>query len=320
MPVILIHGDNLLEIEEDVQAIRRRFDAADALTFDGKDVPFPSLSEASLTAGLFASERLVIVEDLHERIKGPRKDAELDEIRRLLANVPPTTTLLLVCRDMPESHALAHAVREAEGKLQARPMPRKGNLARWVAGRAERQGTVLDPGAAELLIDLAGSDPLLLDGEVQKLATYAGPGQPITSGMVEELVGAVPQDSIFALVDAVAVGDKAKALRLLHTQLDRASSGPIDFALYLIRMLARQMRILLGIRLRREAGRSTSQITAELKLPRYYADRYFRQANRLSTEKLCSSFEQLAALEYGLKSGTADAPSGLDLLVADLCS
>jgi DNA polymerase-3 subunit delta len=138
--------------------------------------------------------------------------------------------------------------------------------------------------------------------------------------MVETLVGAVPQASIFALVDAIAAGEQAKALRLLEAQLEAASSGPIDFALYLIRMLARQVRILLGIRLGREASRSTGQITAHLKLPRYYADRYFRQASRLSKERLVASFEQLAALEYGLKSGRTDAATGLHLLVADLCS
>jgi DNA polymerase III delta subunit len=138
--------------------------------------------------------------------------------------------------------------------------------------------------------------------------------------MVEELVGVMTQDSIFTLVDAVAAGDRARALQLLHTQLAQASSTPTDVALYLIRMLARQVRILLRIRLGQEAGRSNSQITADVKIPRYYADRYFRQARRLSRERLQGAFEQLAALEFALKSGTADPTTGLDLLVTEMSS
>ena len=61
-------------------------------------------------------------------------------------------------------------------------------------------------------------------------------------------------------------------------------------------------------------------MTSELKLPRYYADRYFRQAGRLSKDRLVGAFEKLAALEQALKSGKADPSVGLELLVVDLVS
>ena len=321
MSVLLFHGDNALEIDDAVRAVRVSFERADVLTFDGANAPLPALSEACLTAGLFDPQRLVIVHDLQERFKGARKDgSDAGEVGALLESVPPTTTLLLVSKDMAGDHQLADLVRDSGGEVRAYQMPRKHELPRWVMARAKRHEVGIEPAAAELLADLVGANTLLLDSELEKLATYAGEEQRITPAMVESLVGAVTQASIFALVDAIAAGDEAKALRLLQDQLDRASSGPIDFAVYLIRMLARQMRILLRIRLGREAGRSTGQITSDLKLPRYYADRYFRQAARLSKERMVSCFEQLAALEYGLKSGKVEAATGLDLLVAELCS
>ncbi len=321
MSVLLLLGDNSVEIDEAVRALRDRFERSDVLTFDGSNVPLPVLSQACLTAGLFDPERLVIAENLHERLKGPQKESgEITELRGLFQAIPPTTTLLLLSKEMPQDHQLAKLVREAGGEVRAHTAPRKQDLPRWLSARAKLHGASLDHQAAELLADLVGVSPLLLESELEKLATYAGEDQQITAPMVEALVGAVPQDSIFTLVDAVAAGNQAQALRLLHLQLDHASSTPTDFALYLIRMLARQVRILLRIRLGRESGRSTGQITTDLKLPRYYADRYFRQANRLSKERLTGVFEQLAALEQALKTGRADAPTGLDLLVAELCS
>jgi DNA polymerase-3 subunit delta len=321
MPLLLFHGDNELEIESALRALRGSFQSADVLTFEGANVSLPALSEACLTAGLFDPQRLVIVHDLHERLKGSRgENGEAEEVGRLLASVSPTTTLLLASKGLATDHRLIDLVRQAGGEVRAFTTPRKHELARWVMARAREHAVAIDSAAAELLADLVGTNTLMLDSELEKLATYAGEEGRITPQMVETLVGAVPQASIFALVDAIAAGEQAKALRLLEAQLEAASSGPIDFALYLIRMLARQVRILLGIRLGREASRSTGQITAHLKLPRYYADRYFRQASRLSKERLVASFEQLAALEYGLKSGRTDAATGLHLLVADLCS
>jgi DNA polymerase-3 subunit delta len=199
-------------------------------------------------------------------------------------------------------------------------VPRKSDLPRWVIARAGHHRVGIDRDAADLLVELLGADTVLLDTEIEKLATYAGPDGQVTVSMVDALVGAVTQDSIFALVDAVAAGNGREALELLHAQLNAASTDRVDFALYLIRMLARQIRILLRIRLRQEAGRAPRQIASELRLPPYYTDRYFRQARRLSNARLKAAFEQLAALEFALKRGKADAATGLDLLVTELCA
>lgn len=321
MPTILLYGDNSVEIDDAARAVRRPFDTADTVILNGPDMQLSALSEACLTAGLFAPERLVIVHALHERLKGTRKESSaVEEIRSIIGSVAPTTTLLLVDRGMPADHVLVTEVRKAGGELRQFSTPRRNDLPRWIASRGKLHGTRIEPQAAEMLADLVGGNAVMLDSELEKLATYAADEGTITSSMVATLVGAVPQDTIFALVDAVAAGDQAKALQLLHAQLESASSGPVDFALYLIRMLARQMRILLRLKLGQEAGRPLGQITADLKIPRYYTDRYVKQARRLSRERLRGSFEQLAALEHGLKSGRAEPNAGLDLLIADLCA
>jgi DNA polymerase-3 subunit delta len=316
MPVTLHYGDNPLEIERAVRAVKDTFPSTDAVTFEGASVSMPDLSESCLTVGLFDPDRLVVVRSLHDRFKG--KGGDIEEIRRLLGSIPPTTTLILASPGMKEDNLLVSAVREVGGAVRAHMVPKRAELPRWIVDRARDAGVRIERDAADLLAEMIGSDPIAINTELEKLATYAEEGATITPAMVEELVGAMTQESIFTLVDAIAAGDRAKALRMLHDQLDRASSTPIDVALYLIRMLARQVRILLRIRLGQEAGRSTSQITSDVKIPRYYADRYFRQARRLSKERLQGAFEQLAALEFALKNGTADPATGLDLLVAEL--
>jgi DNA polymerase-3 subunit delta len=319
MPLLLFHGDNDLEIEEAARALRGRFNPADVLTYDGAEVSLGDLSAAARTAGLFDPERLVIARKLNERLKGNRP-TEAEAIATLLTDIAPTTTLLLVSPGMSGDHALIRLVKEAGGEIRAFMQPRKGDLGRWLVERGRMLGVNVDRDAAQLLADLVGSHPVMLQSELVKLATYAGEGERITPSMVDTLVGSVPQERIFDLVDSIAAGDSASAFRLLRAQVQAASGGPMDTALYLIRMLARQMRILLGVRLGLDEGRSRGHIIADLKLPRYFADRYFRQAQRLSTSQMMQTFEQLAALEFGLKSGTMDAAAGLDLLVGKLCA
>jgi DNA polymerase-3 subunit delta len=304
---------------EAARVVRERFNPADVLVFDGPTVSTVDLSEACLTAGLFDPERLVIVHDLHERLKVARKDASgTDEMVQVIRDVAPTTTLLLLSPGVAADDPLLRAVRDVGGEVRAFVTPRKPALPRWIMTRARNARASIDPAAAELLADLIGGNTVMLESELAKLSAYAGE-EKITPAMVDSLVGQVTQESIFALVDAIAAGDRGRAFKLLHTQLNSASSAPMDFALYLIRMLARQMRILLGVRLGLQAGKSQSQLISDLRLPRYYADRYFRQARRIPQEQLVDSFERLAALEQALKTGKADAGTGLDMLVAELC-
>jgi len=320
MPLLLLHGDNALEIDEAARSAREPFQEADTLTYDGSTVSLGQLSEACRTAGLFDPQRLVIVHRLHERLKGAKKEGDTEEIRLILLSLAPTTTLLLLSPDMAGDHPLVQYVREAGGRVRTFSLPRKSDLTGWIVERVKKHGGSIDRDAAELLGHLVGANAVALNMEVQKLTTYAGEGKRIAPPTIELLVGAVTQDSIFTLVDAVASGDRAQALSLLHRQIEESSGTPTDLALYLIRMLARQVRILLRIRLGQQAHRSQSQIVSDLKLPRYYAGRYFQQAKRLPQERLKGAFEQLAALEYGLKSGRVDPTTGLDLLIVDLCA
>jgi DNA polymerase III subunit delta len=320
MPVTLLYGDNALEIEAAAHSVRAKFSEVDTILYDGATVSLAELSQTCQTVGLFDPERLVVVRGLEGRLKGGKKGVETDELRRTLASVAPTTTLLLLSPEMDDKNGLIDMVREVSGQVRSFVTPKRAELPRWIAARGSAHGVTVRRDAAELLADMLGANSVLLDTEVEKLAVYAGEGGTISTEVVETLVGAVTQDTIFALVDAVAVGDKAKALRLMQAQRGASSSTPIDFALYLVRMLARQVRILLRIRLGQEAGKSTGQITSDLKLNRYFAERYFRHARRLSTVRLTAAFEQLAAFEHGIKSGRADAGIGLDLLVTELCS
>jgi DNA polymerase-3 subunit delta len=322
MPLLLYHGDNELEIGAAAQAVRRRFNQVDTSLYDGRSVSLVELGQATRTVGLFDPERLIVVRNLEEQLKTTRKDnPAIEEVRGLLESIAPTTTILLLSGDLDERNPLLAMAQELGGEVRAFRLPKRGEqLSRWIVSRGVAHGVSVRREAGELLAEMLGADSMLLDSELEKLATYAGEETTVTAEAVETLVGEVPHGTIFALVDAVASGDIATGLRLTHMQIEASSSTPVDFALYLIRMLARQFRILLRIRLGLQSGTSKAQLISQLKLNRYYADRYFKQADRVSVERLASFFEQLAALEHAVKSSGIEVEVGLDLLLAELCA
>ncbi|MGH2448197.1 MAG: DNA polymerase III subunit delta [Chloroflexota bacterium] len=315
MPTLLFYGDNRLELDEALHTLRDRLDEVDAVSLD-PDVALSELAAASQTAGLFAARRLITVRGLHKRWRTITDEVAAD-LRPVLENVAETTTLLLREDGMRGDHALVRVVRQAGGEARGFSIPRPTSLPAWLIKRAANQGAQLDPAAAQLLVDLAGDDPTLLSSELEKLITYSA-GETVDSAAVSRLVGATPRDSIFKLIDSVYLGEAKSALRLLTEQREATSSDAVGFALYLVRMMARQTRILLQLRFAQEAGRSPRQAADDLHLPSFAQGRYLQQAERFTVDRLAGGLEDLAALEHVLKTGRVEPAAGLDLLVAEL--
>jgi DNA polymerase-3 subunit delta len=99
-------------------------------------------------------------------------------------------------------------------------------LSRWIAMRAEHQGTKITAGAAELLQSSIGNDLPQLNIEIEKLATYTS-GAEIDEAAVGAIVGVRREESLSALLDAVGSRDAAAALRILPGLLEQPKSSGV---------------------------------------------------------------------------------------------
>ena len=88
-----------------------------------------------------------------------------------------------------------------------------------------RSRAALDPDAAELMVELIGTDVGLLAMEAEKLAVYVGERKKITRDDVAAMVGAGRAQAIWSAINAATTGDGASALRTLDT-LFAANESP----------------------------------------------------------------------------------------------
>ena len=135
-------------------------------------------------------------------------------------------------------------------------LPGERELPGHLRKEAQRIGAHLDGEALRLLIDIAGPDAIALEGELDKLATYAA-GEPIDAAMVEELAFRGDGVSVFAVTDAVAARDREPAFRFLERAFD---AGEKPHAL--LPMIARQLELLRQARRELEAGGSAARSPA----------------------------------------------------------
>jgi DNA polymerase III delta subunit len=237
--LLLVHGDDSLELDETVAAFARRVS-------DGQKteiVPERSPDEAAIdrarveagSIGLFGTQLTVLRQPL--RAAG-RSTTAADRLVSLVSELPDGAALALAelraSRDATRPPALLTrlegAVVTRGGRVESCIAPRRAELAAWIRRRAEVAGLKIEGRAAAALADRVGGAVLesdvergeqtrMADGELRKLATYAGE-RPITHEDVELLVADTQPASIYAITNALDRQDRASAANAVRRAID----------------------------------------------------------------------------------------------------
>lgn len=236
--LLLAHGDDSFGLDQALRAFAERIGADDRVEI----VPAGSPDEAAIdraaveagTVGMFGSHLAVLRQPL--RAAG-RSNAATDRLLSLVAELPDGAALALVevrpSRDVGKPPALLARLESAVvargGTVEQRVAPRRAELQAWVRRHAEAIGIRIEPRAAAALADRVGGavaetdvergdQTRLADGELRKLATYAG-DRPVTADDVEQLVADTRPASLYAITNAVDRRDAAAAAGALERAL-----------------------------------------------------------------------------------------------------
>jgi DNA polymerase-3 subunit delta len=180
-----------------------------------------ALDELASIAMFGGGQRLVTIDDADGFVSRHRAALE-----QYVAKPKSSAVLALVVRTWPSNTRLAKQVAEVGLAIECK-FPSPAKLAKWLIAAAQaRDGVRLDADSAELLIEHVEPDLGLLDQELAKLASLAGPGGVIDAALIESSVGGWRTKTAWDLLDATLNGQTAEAL----VQLDRlllAGEAPI---------------------------------------------------------------------------------------------
>jgi DNA polymerase-3 subunit delta len=306
-PVYLIGGSDRPKVVRAVRRLRERVGQANVETLSAVEVPADAAVAACNALGLFAAEaRLVLVEDVDGRpnadgrLVGGWKASDAKTIAEYAANPAPATVLALVASQVKKDSPLAKACAKA-GEVLLYDAPK--NLASWVVKQFEAKGIEVNPGAAELLVELVGDDATALGTEVDKLATWSG-GEPVTERDVHALSPAVAETAPFELTDAWGRRDVVAVLRASELILERSDQPRRDVVPRLLGILSAHVDRVRRCKQLDAAGVGSKEAAVQLKRHPFYVQKLFAQAQNFSVDELRAAVARLADLDYAVKGGS----------------
>lgn len=317
LPLYLVHGEEGFFAKEAVSLIKSRIlegDATGLVEMDGEATSLSTILEEVRTPSLFmkGGRKLVIVYNADALFKEGGKVLE-----RYMSSPPTDGILVLVCTDVDTRGGAYEKIKKKGGSVNCRGL--KGyELTPWILERGRHYGKQISPDASRLLQENVGSNLLLLDGHIEKLALYLGGRTRIEVGDVEELVGYDRQRKVFDFTGAVAKRDTALALKVLHQLMALMKSG--EETQGIIPPLAWQLRRLIQAKRILANGKDRETVGRELNIryPRFLEE-LVDQTRLFSEVELEKDYQFLLETDISSKTGGTDARLLLETLVFKLC-
>jgi DNA polymerase-3 subunit delta len=225
----------------------------------------------------------------------------------------PTGILILTVSSWPTKTRLAKKLPKV-GRLITVTSPKPWELpSRLTQYARQAHDKNLSKAAAELLIEFTGDNLCQLYSEIDKLALFAYTEKAITTAHIESLIGRNRLFNAFAVIDACLAGDVTAAVTRLRNMFaedkDAAYTTVGAFAFHLRRMF--NAKVLL------EKGIGSDQVAKMLGIWSS-KEAFFSQLRKMPLHRIGAGLEQLAAIDYAVKTGGAKTEVAAEQLVLKL--
>lgn len=324
-PVYVCYGSESYLIQEFVQRLTEHLIEPEQRAFavgryDLAETPIDEVIEEAETLPFLAERKLVVASGaafLTGAKESGKVEHNMDRLTAYLKAPAEFTVLVLtVSADkLDERKKIVKALKDAD-RLVPCGMLGEAELTQWLQQQTDKAGFSFAPGAAEQLIQYAGTSLQTLVKEVEKCSLYIGSGGVITTDDLGQLVTkTVEQDIFFQMVEHIVQMKMEDAFTML-AELLRRKEEPIK----IVMLIARQFRIILQVKDMTQQGYSQQQIAGQIGVHPYAVKIAAGQAGRFDTGRLMSILQQLADLDYRMKSGKIDKVLGLELFLLRLAA
>jgi len=235
-PIYLVQGEDEIEksalaarfadlVEEGLHAFNvERVHAGELTTGDRLADGVASLIAAARTLPMMAPRRVVTVLQA-ETLLMPKRESEaanraLDQLEAFIKEPERQTVVVFVAATVDKRGRMYKLLQKHATIVECGVLQDQADAERWVRTRVAAAGAAIDPTAARLVAQRAGTDVKRLRADVDRLLLYALGQKSIGADDVREVTAPAELQDDWAMTNAIEAGQAGEALRQLALILD----------------------------------------------------------------------------------------------------
>lgn len=318
-PLYVVTGEEGHLVDQVLRAIRGAVDMGVGAGFNedrfvASEAAVDTVLGAARTAPMMARQRLVRLSGVDRwDAKGAAKAGGLDALADYAADPVPSTVFVISATKINGSRRLMKIAKKG-GFLVTCAQLKRRELPGWIQRVAKSKGHTIAPASADALAELMGPELGPVMDAIERLSLYVGPGAVIDEDAVANVVTRVRQETVWALVDALAARDTAGALSALHDAYDARDGG-----LPLLGAIAWRVRQLLKFQSMLSRGRDRNAAAKAAGVPPFKAGDLERSVRKLPGRVLESWLLLLAEADLALKGSRRSGSAVLATMLVDMC-
>lgn len=283
------------------------------IQLDGLTVNCDEVINACETLPFMADKKVVTIYRANFLKDKCEKDREkvYKEIIKYMKNLPKECILIMYYIFDGEREKESNKVKRLSKTTCAVKFPKlKGNfLQKKVKAIFDKKNMKVSKSDLVLFCSCVESNMDIIENEVEKLYWYTYQ-RDIKSQDIYDILSHKNDNDIFNLVDYLSQMKPQKSLDILNELLFKGESVNM-----ILRMIERQFKMLLDIKLGVQNGDTKEILSRELRLHPYICEKMMTQSKRFSFKKVQKSIELCLETEKILKSSSIDSKTEMELLI-----
>ena len=302
--VYLLYGTNDFAIQKEIEKITKDFDKMNISKYDLTEDDIKDVISDAETFSMFADSKVVIAENA--AIFTSSGSGDLETLENYLAHINPNTILIFTVNEekVDERKKITKKIKKDYKLISFNQNETPNSLVRNLLN-----GYNITSSNINLLIDRVGTNPLILENEVNKIKLYKD-DKTVTKEDIINLTTKRPEIDIFKLIDDIVMKNKDEALEIYNEML-KVNEEPLKIVI----LLASQFRLMYQAKELAKKGYSEKNISEVLKVHPYRVKLALQKGKKYKVETLLNYLNALADIDIAIKTGKTDKNLALELFL-----
>jgi len=314
--IIFLHGSDTYRSHQRLNCYLEKFkekrDASGTsiIKLEGDELDANEFRKTTLSAGLFAQKRMIIIKNLLAKSKNKELLEKIDVSFKKIKE--GDNVIIFYEQDQPQKNNLVKkitALLKKEKYAEEFKILDQPSLEKWIDNEIKKEKGQIDRPAINFLIEYFSNNLWALKQEMEKALAYNNNKINLTT--LKLISEAEKEENLFALIDALINKNKKRAVDLLEKEINKGTQFP-----QIIGGLSYQFRILLQVK---DIGRVDSyQLAKEIGAHPFSIKKAIEQSKKYQLAELKKIYQEILNIDLQLKTSSRNPELLFDLLIAKL--